>query len=64
MKSEPLQAPAVQLTKRINGCPEAGAWLDAYPKDGIMSGLRIEDVPSGYLQAGQYGTHELELFVH
>ena len=64
VKSEPVPAPAVQLTKRINGCSEAGEWLDAYPKDGIMSGLQIDDVPSGYLQAGQYGTPELELVVY
>ncbi len=64
LKSEPLPAPAVQLSKKINGCPEAGEWLDAYPKDGIMSGLRFDDVPSGHLQAGRYGTAELELTVY
>ena len=63
LKSEPLPGPGLQLTKKINGCPEAGNWLDAYPKDGIMSGLPFEDVPSGYLRAGTYGTHELELLV-
>jgi hypothetical protein len=67
VKSEPLPpqpGPALQVTKKISGCPEAGNWLDAYPKDGIMSGLLIEDVPSGYLRAKKYGTHELELLVH
>jgi hypothetical protein len=63
LKSEPLLPPAVQLTKRISGCPEAGNWLNAYPKDGILSGLSFEDVPSGYLRAGSYGTPELELLV-
>jgi hypothetical protein len=63
VKSEPLPAPALQLTKKIDGCPEAGEWLDAYPKDGIMSGLSFEDVPSGYLRTGTYGTPELELWV-
>jgi hypothetical protein len=29
-----------------------------------MSGLLIEDVPSGYLRAKKYGTHELELLVY
>ena len=29
-----------------------------------MSGLQIDDVPSGYLQAGQYGIPELELMVY
>jgi hypothetical protein len=67
VKSEPLPpqpGPALQVTKKISGCPEAGNWLDAYPKDGIMSGLPIEDVPSGYLRAGKYGTQELELLVN
>ncbi len=64
MKSEPLPAPALQLTKKISGCPEAGTWLDAYPKDELMSGLPIEDVPSGYLRAGKYGTQALELLVY
>ena len=64
LKSKPLVAPALQLTKQINGCPEAGNWLDAYPKDGIMSGLQFDDVPSGYLRAGKYGTPELELWVY
>jgi len=64
VKSEPLPGPGLQLTKKINGCPEAGNWLDAYPKDGIMSGLPIEDVPSGYLRGGKYGTQELELWVY
>jgi hypothetical protein len=64
VKSEPLPGPEVQLTKKISGCPEAGNWLDAYPKDGIMSGLPLEDVPSGYLRAGKYGTPELELWVY
>jgi hypothetical protein len=63
VKSEPLVPPALRLTKRISGCPEAGEWLDAYPKDGIMSGLSFEDVPSGFLRAGRYGTPELELVV-
>jgi hypothetical protein len=63
LKSEPLSGPG-QITKKINGCPEAGEWLDAYPKDGIMSGLQFDDVPSGYLQAGKYGTPELELWVY
>ena len=64
VKSVPLRAPALQLTKQISGCPEAGEWLNAYPEDGTMSGLSIEDVPSGYLRAGRYGTPELELFVY
>lgn len=64
LKSEPLPPPDLQLTKKINGCPEAGDWLNAYPKDGIMSGLSFEDVPSGYLRAGTYGTPELQLVVH
>jgi hypothetical protein len=65
LKSEPLAGSAVQPTKTITGgCAEAGKWLDAYPKDGIMSGLSFEDVPSGYLRARTYGTHELELVVH
>jgi hypothetical protein len=63
VKSEP-QAPALQLTKRISGCPEASKWLDTYPKDGILSGLSFEDVPSGYLRAGKYGTPPLELWVY
>jgi hypothetical protein len=63
VKSEPLPGPGLGLTKKISGCPEAGNWLDAYPKDGLMSGLSIEDVPSGYLRAGKYGTPELELQV-
>jgi len=29
-----------------------------------MSGLSIEDVPSGYLRGGKYGTQELELWVY
>jgi hypothetical protein len=29
-----------------------------------MSGLPVEDVPSGYLRAGTYGTQELELLVY
>jgi hypothetical protein len=62
VKSEPL--PGLQLTKKINGCPEASSWLDAYPKDGLMSGLPFEDVPSGYLRAGTYGTQKLELRVY
>jgi hypothetical protein len=64
VKSEPLPGPGLQLTKKINGCPEAGNWLDAYPKDGLMSGLSFEDVPSGYLRAGTYGTQQLELLVY
>lgn len=64
VKSEPLPGPALQLTKKINGCPEAGDWLNAYPNDGIMSGLPIEGVPSGYLRAGTYGTQALELKVN
>lgn len=64
VKSEPVQAPGWKLTKKIGGCPEASNFLDAYPKDGMMSGLPIEDVPSGYLRAGTYGTHQLELVVH
>ena len=63
VKSEPPPGPGLGLTKKISGCPEAGNWLDAYPKDGLMSGLSIEDVPSGYLRAGKYGTPELELQV-
>ncbi|HEY8256514.1 MAG TPA: hypothetical protein VIG08_02550 [Gemmatimonadales bacterium] len=63
VKSEPLLPPALRLTKKISGCPEAGDWLDAYPKDGIMSGLAFEDVPSGLLRGGRYGTGELELLV-
>ena len=64
LKSQPIAAPALQLTKKISGCPEASEWLDKYPKDGIMSGLSFEDVPSGYLRAGKYGTPELELWVY
>ncbi len=63
VKSKPLLAPAVQLTKTMSGCLEAKEWLDAYPEDGIMSGLQIDDVPSGYLRPGNYGTAELELVV-
>jgi hypothetical protein len=29
-----------------------------------MSGLPLEDVPSGYLRAGKYGTPQLELSVY
>ena len=64
LKSQPIAAPALQLTKKISGCPEASEWLDKYPKDGIMSGLSFEDLPSGYLRAGKYGTPELELWVY
>jgi hypothetical protein len=64
IKSEPLPGPGLQLTKKIGGCPEASNYLDAYPKDGFMSGFAIEDVPSGYLRAGKYGTQELELRVY
>jgi len=64
VKSEPVLGPGQQLTKKINGCPEGGDWLNAYPNDEMMTGLPIEDVPSGYLRAGKYGTSELELLVH
>jgi hypothetical protein len=63
VKSEPVPAPGLKLTKKINGCPEAGDWLSAYPKDELMSGLSFENVPSGYLRAGTYGTKKLELVV-
>jgi hypothetical protein len=63
VKSNPLTGPGLPVTKKISGCPEPGDWLNAYPNDGIMSGLSFEDVPSGYLQARRYGTQELELVV-
>jgi hypothetical protein len=63
VKSNPLSGPGLPVTKKITGCAEAGEWLNAYPGDGIMSGLSFEDVPSGYLQARRYGTQELELVV-
>jgi hypothetical protein len=64
LKSEPVPAPAGLITKHISGCPEPGEWLDTYPNDEIMSGLSFENVPSGYLQEGTYGTQDLELIVY
>jgi hypothetical protein len=64
VKSEPRTGPGLPVTKHISGCPEAGDWLNAYPDDGIMSGLSFENVPSGYLLPGTWGTHELELVVN
>lgn len=63
LKSKPLTGPGLQLAKKIGGCPEAGEWLDTYPEDGLLSGVSFEDVPSGYLRAGKYGTQQLELLV-
>lgn len=60
LKSEPVAT----LSKKISGCTEPGEWLDAYPKDDLMSGLGFDDVPSGPLTVGKtYGTPELRLEV-
>jgi hypothetical protein len=65
VKSEPAGVPAPPSgnRKQISGCPEPGDWLDAYPKDGGMSGLGLEDVPSGPLLPGTYTTENLTLTV-
>lgn len=61
VKSKPVGAPT---QKGISGCPEPSEWLNRYPNDGMMSGLPIDDVPSGPLAAPQkYGTPELTLEV-
>jgi len=60
LKSEPVAT----LSKKISGCTEPGEWLDAFPKDGGMSGLGFDDVPSGLLTVGaKYGVPELTLEV-
>jgi len=66
VKSEPAQnlLPSEVLKKEIRGCPEPGDWLAAYPKDGWMSGLGLEDVPSGVLLPGTYKTENLTLVVY
>lgn len=66
VKSEPAAPPFLpsgSFRKQISGCPEPGDWLDAYPKDGWMSGLGLEDVPSGPLLPGTYTTENLTLTV-
>lgn len=60
LKSEPVTT----LSKKISGCTEPGEWLDAFPKDGGMSGLGFDDVPSGPLTVGtKYGVPQLTLEV-
>jgi len=59
LKSEPVAT----VRKAISGCTEPGEWLDAYPKDGIMSGLGFDDVPSALTAGKTYGTPELKLEV-
>ncbi len=50
--------------EEISGCTEPAEWLDAYPKDELMSGLGFDDVASGPLTAGKtYGKPELTLEV-
>jgi hypothetical protein len=64
VKSEPATPlPSETVRKQISGCPEPGEWLDAYPKDGWMSGLGLETVPSGPLGTGTYKTENLTLTV-
>jgi hypothetical protein len=64
VKSEPATPlPSETVRKQISGCPEPGEWLDAYPKDGWMSGLGLETVPSGPLGTGTYTTENLTLTV-
>jgi hypothetical protein len=64
VKSKPaVPQPSDNVRKAISGCPEAGDWLSAYPNDGWMSGLGLEDVPSGRLARGTYTTENLTLEV-
>ena len=64
VKSEPaVPLPSETVRKQISGCTEPGEWLDAYPADGWMSGLGLEDVPSGPLGTGTYTTENLTLTV-
>jgi hypothetical protein len=64
VKSDPaLPLASETVRKQISGCPEPGEWLDAYPKDGWMSGLGLETVPSGPLGTGTYTTENLTLTV-
>jgi hypothetical protein len=63
VKSEPATPLPSEIRKQIGGCPEPGEWLDAYPADGWMSGLGLEDVPSGPLGTGTYTTENLTLTV-
>jgi hypothetical protein len=67
VKSEPaapLPSEFGFVRKQITGCTEPGEWLDAYPGDGGMSGLGLEDVPSGELAKGtSYTTENLTLTV-
>ena len=65
VKSKPAVAlPSETPRKQIAGCPEPSEWLSDYPSDGWMSGLLLEDVPSGPLGAGTYGTPELTMTVY
>ena len=64
VKSKPAVAlPSETVSKTITGCPEPSAWLADYPDDGWMSGLGLEDVPSGPLGTGTYTTGSLTLTV-
>jgi hypothetical protein len=64
VKSEPAPPlPSELVRKQISGCTEPGEWLDAYPADGWMSGLGLDDVPSGPLGTGTYTTDNLTMKV-
>lgn len=56
--------PSEVSTKSISGCPEPGEYLDEYPADGWMSGLGLEDVPSGVLHPGTYTTETVTMTVY
>jgi hypothetical protein len=60
VKSEPVST----MYKQIRGCPEPGDYLKVYPADGWMSGLGIEDVPSGMLLPGTWTTGNVTLIVY
>ena len=61
IKMEPITA----WRKSINGCPEPAEWLDSYPTDGWMSGVAIDDVPSGpLLTSREYTTGNVTLRVY
>ena len=65
VKSEPVTPlPSEPVKKEIRGCPEPGEYLNAYPGDGWISGLSLEDVPSGPLGAGTYTTGNVTLTVY
>jgi hypothetical protein len=59
-----IPLPSETVRKAISGCPEPGDWLSNYPDDGWMSGVGLEDVPSGPLGTGTYTTGSVTLTVH